>query len=222
MPGILSGIRVIDFTHMPAGSFCAVLLRELGARVIKVEFGESGDVVRATFPAAGSGEGDLFMTVSRDRKSVMLDLKTREARKVALDLIAESDILIEDLPSRVMKMLGLDYKAVKRINPELIYCAMSGFVHDGFNSKLPDPGMAAQAVHGPVSFACIPGSPQAGLGPCVAVTDMGAGPYAVAAMMDALNRRDRDGAGKYLDISRQGCNLATASPGAKFPRIEVN
>lgn len=220
MPKVLSGIRVIDFTHMPAGPFCTAPLRELGAHVIKVEFGESGDVVGKTFSDAGGGEGDLFMTVNRGKRSVMLDLKTREARRVALDLIAESDILIEDLPPRVMKILGLDYKSVKRINPKLIYCALSGL--QGFRAKLPASDMAAQAVHGPMSFACISGNPPAGCGPYVAVADTGGGPYAVAAMLDALNRRDRTGVGKYLDISVQDCDPAVAPLEAGSPLIEVN
>ena len=222
MQGVLSGIRVIDFTHMLAGPFCTALLRELGARIIKVEFGESGDMVRTTFPAAGGCEGDLFMTVNRGKKSVMLDLKTREARKVALDLIAEADILIEDLPPRVMRILGLDYKAVKRFNPKLIYCVLSGFGPEGFGNKLPSRGMDTQAVHGPMSFTGVPGNLPASCGPYVAVADTGGGPHAIATMMEALNHRDRTGVGKYLEISMQDCNRATGSLETEFLQKEVN
>lgn len=220
LPGVLSGIRVIDFTHMPAGPFCTVLLRELGARVIKVEFGESGDVVRTTLPATGGVEGDFFMTVNRGKKSVMLDLKTREARKVALDLIAESDILVEDFPPGVMRKLGLDYKAVKQVNPRLVYCALSGFGQERFINTLPDPGMAVQAVHGPMSFTCIPGNLPAGCVTYAAVADAGGGPYAVATILDALNRRDRTGVGRYLDISMHDCNGASLE--VEFLQKEVN
>jgi CoA:oxalate CoA-transferase len=200
LPGALSGIRVIDFTHVPAGPFCTALLKELGARVIRVEFGESGDVV-STMPAITSGvEGELYMTVNQGKRSVTLDLKTREARHVALDLIAESDILIEDFQPGVMKILGLDYRAARKVNPKLIYCSLTGFGEREYRGKLPVFDTAAQAVHGPLSFISLPAGP----GSCFAVADMGGGPYTVAVMLNALNRRDRAGVGQHIDISLPG------------------
>jgi crotonobetainyl-CoA:carnitine CoA-transferase CaiB-like acyl-CoA transferase len=203
LPGVLSGIRVIDLTRMLAGPFCAVLLRELGARVIKVEFGESGDVVRTMSPITGGGESDLFMTVNRSNKSVMLDLKNREAQKVALDLIANSDILVENFARGVMKKLGLGYKAAREVNPKLIYCSMSGFGQEGPSTNLLAFDVVARTMGGLMRVTGFPDSPHARRGS--SVTDMGGGLYALVAVMAALNHRSRTGKGQHIDISMREC-----------------
>ena len=209
MPGALSGIRVIDFTRMQAGPFCAVLLRELGAHVIKVEFRESGDMVRTIPPMTGGGEGDLFMMVNRRKKSVTLDLETREAQKVALDLIAKSDILVENFTRGTMKKLGLDYKAARKVNPKLIYCSMSGFGREGPGADLLAFDMVARSMGGLMSVSGFPGSPPDGCVPPVA--DMGGGLYAMVTVLTALNHRNRTGEGQHINISMQDCIQAMSS-----------
>lgn len=203
MPEALSGKRVIDFTRIAAGPLCATLLREMGARVIRVEFGESGDVVRTMPSLAGGGERDFFMTVNRGRKSVMLDLKTREAQKVALDLIAESDILVENFAPGVMRKLGLDYKSVRRINPGLIYCFLSGFGRKGLGAQALAFDMALRYRSGASGIDCFTDSKPSGGGSSIA--GRGNGLYGVAAVLAALNRRNRTGEGQYITISMQDC-----------------
>ena len=209
MPGALSGVRVIDFTRMPAGPFCSVLLRELGAHVIKVEFRESGDVVRIIPPITGGGEGDLFMTVNRSKKSVTLDPKTREAQKVALDLIAKSDILVENFARGVMKKLGLDYEAAKKVNPKLIYCSMSGFGQEGPGANLLAFDMVARDMGSLMTVSGFPDSPPARCVPSGAGT--GGGLYAMVTVLAALNHRNRTGEGQYINISMQDCIRAMIS-----------
>lgn len=201
MPGVLSGVRVIDFTRIQAGPFCTVLLQELGAHVIKVEFGESGDVVKTMPPISDGADGDLFMTVNRGRRSVTLELKTREAQEVALDLIAKSDILVENFAPGVTRKLGLDYKAAKKVNARLIYCSLSGFSQEGPSANLLAFEILAQAMQRPeiiTGFGSSSGSMPSiyGAGGCY---------YAVATVLAALNRRDRTGQGQHIDISLQDC-----------------
>jgi crotonobetainyl-CoA:carnitine CoA-transferase CaiB-like acyl-CoA transferase len=203
MAGALSGIRVIDFTRMLAGPYCTVLLRELGAEVIKVEFRESGDAVRTIPPITEGGEGYTFMVVNRGKKSVTLDLKVREAQKVALDLIKKSDILVENFAPGVMKKLGLDYSEAIKVNKKLIYCSMSGFGQQGPSSDRLAFDMVAQAMGGLMS---VTGHPQDGPTKCgPSVADMGGGLYAATAVLAALNHRNKTGEGQYIDISMQDC-----------------
>lgn len=212
MPGALSGIRVIDFTRTPAGPFCAVLLKELGAQVIKVEFHESGETVRTILPVTGGVEGYLSMTVNRGRKSVTLELKTREAHKVALDLIATADILVENFTPGVTKKLGLDYRSARRVNPGLIYCSMSGFGQEWPGASLQSFDMVTRNQGGLLNVTSFPDSPSPRGAPAVA--GMGGGLYAVVAVLSALNRRDRTKEGRHIHISMQGCVRAMAAPEA--------
>jgi len=209
LPGALTGVSVIDFTPVPAGPFCTVLLRELGAHVIKVEFKESLNAVRTIPPITGGGEDDLFMMVNRSKNSVTLDLKTPKAQKVALDLIAKSDILVENFARGVMKKLGLDYKAAKKVNPKLIYCSMSGFDQEGPSANMLAFDMVAGDMGGLMSVSGFTDNPPAGCVPSVA--GMGGGLYAMVTVLAALNHRHRTGKGQYINITMQDCIQAMVS-----------
>ncbi len=103
MPEALSGIRVLDFSRMYAGPFCSMILRELGAEVIKVEFRESGDACRTIPPITEGGEGYIFTILNRGKKSITLELREPEGRQVALDLIAKAEQYVEKIPDEELK-----------------------------------------------------------------------------------------------------------------------
>src|SRR5436190_14737596 len=126
----LEGLRVLDLTRLLPGPFCTMLLADLGADVIKVEEPRGGDPARQ--PAGGPAElGSLFMLINRNKRSLTLDLKTREGRDLLLQLVECSDILVESFRPGVMDRLNLSYATLQERNPALIYASLSGFGQDG-------------------------------------------------------------------------------------------
>lgn len=128
----LSGLRVLDLSHLLPGPFLTLMMADLGARVIKIEKGPYGDLNRRVHPFL-HGMSSYFMMLNRNKKSVVLDLKSEKGRKHFLKLAKKADIVVENFRPGVMKRLGIDYAVLKRINPKIIYCAISGY---GQTSKL--------------------------------------------------------------------------------------
>jgi crotonobetainyl-CoA:carnitine CoA-transferase CaiB-like acyl-CoA transferase len=203
MPGALSGIRVADFSRMYAGPFGSMILRELGAEVIKVEFRESGDACRTIPPITEGGEGYTFTILNRGKKSITLELKSEEGIKVARDLIARSDILLENFSAGVMERLGLGYEDVRILNPKLIYASLSGFGQTGPNSHRMAFDTIAQAMGGLMSVTGFPENSPTKCGPAVA--DLSGGAYTVISILAALQHRNATGQGQRIDVSLQDC-----------------
>lgn len=203
MPGALTGIRVADFSRMYAGPFCSMILRELGAEVIKVEFRESGDACRTIPPVTEGGEGYTFTILNRGKKSITLELKSAEGIEIARDLIARSDVLLENFSAGVMDRLGLGYEEVKKSNPKLVYASLSGFGQTGPNSDRMAFDSIAQAMGGLMSVTGFPNNPPTKCGPAIA--DLGGGAFTVIAILAALLHRNTSGAGQRVDISLQDC-----------------
>jgi CoA:oxalate CoA-transferase len=201
MPGALSGIRVVDFSRMYAGPFCSMILRELGAEVIKVEFRESGDACRTIPPITDAGEGYTFSMLNRGKKSITLELKAEEGQKIARELIAKCDVLLENFKPGAMDRLGLGWDDVKKINPGLIYASLSGFGQTGPYAHKPAFDMVAQAMGGLMSVTGFPENPPTKCGPPIA--DLGGGAYTVIGILAALQHRHNTGAGQHIDISLQ-------------------
>lgn len=126
---MLKGIKIIDFTNYIPGPFATLRLAELGAEVIKVEAPE-GD------PARNTGKGLVFTAHNRDKKSIAINLKNEEGKKIALDLLKKADAVIESFRPGVMKKLGLGYEVVKSVNPGIIYCSVTGYGKSGKMSRL--------------------------------------------------------------------------------------
>jgi CoA:oxalate CoA-transferase len=201
MPGALEGVRVADFSRMYAGPFGAMILRELGAEVIKVEFRESGDACRTIPPITEAGEGYIFSILNRGKKSVTLELKSEEGQKIARDLIAKCDVLLENFTPGVMDRLGLGYEEMKKLNPRLIYASLSGFGQTGPYACRPAFDMIAQAMGGMMSVTGFAENPPTKCGPSVA--DLSGGANTVIAILAALQRRNVTGIGQSIDISLQ-------------------
>jgi CoA:oxalate CoA-transferase len=203
MAGALSGVRVLDFSRMYAGPFCSMILRELGAEVIKIEFRESGDACRTIPPITECDEGYAFSILNRGKKSVTLELKSEEGRNISLELAAKSDILLENFSPGVMDRLGLGWDVVKKVNPGLIYASLSGFGQTGPNASRPAFDTIAQAMGGLMSVTGFPDNPPTKSGPPIA--DLGGGAYTVIGILAALQHRNATGRGQHVDISLQDC-----------------
>ncbi|MEK7709421.1 MAG: CoA transferase, partial [candidate division NC10 bacterium] len=122
----LAGVRAVDLTRVLAGPFCSMMLGDMGAEVIKVEEPGKGDDTR-TWPPFSGGESTYFMSVNRNKKSLTLNLKAPEGQRILRRLIRRSDVLLENFRPGTMARLGLGYETLKRSNPRLVYCAISGF-----------------------------------------------------------------------------------------------
>ena len=150
----LSGIKVADFTHFVAGPLATMMLADFGADVIKIETPEKGDDFRHYPPIdpAIQAQGAPYLWTNRNKRSVAIDLKTPDGVKVALDLIASADVLMENFSTGVMARFGLDYETCARINPKLIYCSVSAYGREGpYSDRLGfDP--IAQAESGFISM----------------------------------------------------------------------
>ena len=197
MERALSGLRVLDVGQVMAGPFCAMLLCDMGADVIKVE-APSGDSTRHMAGARGT-DSPAFNAVNRGKRGIVVDLKTTEGREVLHRLAASADVLIENYRPGVMKQLGLDYPTLAGVNARLIYVSISGYGQTGPSRGKGGFDLVAQGVSGLMSVTGEPGRPPVKVG--VPVTDLGAGLFALAGILAALIHRTRSGRGQYIDTS---------------------
>ena len=204
MPRALDGLRVLDVTQVMAGPYCAMILADLGATVIKVE-PPAGDSTRQ-MPGASGTDSPSFNAVNRGKRSIVLNLKTAEGRSVCARLARSSDILIENYRPGVMTSLGLDYAALSAINPRLIYASISGYGQTGPQRGKGGFDLIAQGVAGIMSVTGEPGGPPVKAG--IPVTDLGAGLFALVGILAALEHRHRSGAGQLIDTSLVDAGVA--------------
>ena len=182
MTKALEGIRILDFTRAYSGPYCTMLLGDLGAEVIKVERAGSGDDTRTLFPVK-DGESGYFAYLNRSKKSIALDLKSESGRKIALDIAAKSDILIENFSPGTMGRLGLGYEDIKAVNPDIIYASLSGFGQYGPYSKKPAYDGVISTMAGLVSLSGFPEQP---VRPGPAIADSATGVHCALAVLAAL------------------------------------
>ena len=194
----LSGIRVLDLSRVLAGPYCTMVLGDLGADVIKVESPE-GDQTRGWGPPFVAGESAYFLCVNRNKRSIRIDLKTEQGRRILHKLIKQSDVLVENFRPGSLALFALDYEAAAAINPNLIYCSITGFGQTGPLRARPGYDFMIQAMGGLMSFTGEPGGEPMKVG--VAVADLFAGQNAVIAILAALQARLQTGKGQHLDIA---------------------
>src|SRR5581483_5050701 len=199
MPKLLEGLLVIDFARVLAGPFAAMVLADLGARVIKIE-PPGGDEARGFGPFV-NGRSLYFISVNRGKEGVALDLKRPEGLELARRLLARADVLVENFRPGAMARLGLGYEAVARLNPRLVYCSLSGFGHTGPRAGRGAYDVIIQAVSGLMSLTGPEGGPPVRVG--ASLGDLVPALYAVAGILAALYRRERTGAGCFLDLAMQ-------------------
>ncbi len=191
----LNGIKCLDVTHQIAGPWATELLASLGAEVIKIENPEGGDTSR-TYPFFGSA---VFVTENRNKKSVTLNLKTERGKEILLKLAGESDIFVENFAPGLMEKLSLGYSELRRVNPRIIYCSISGFGKDTSNRDRPAWDAALQAMSGLMTITGDPDRPPMRVG--TSIVDLTAGVYALSGILLALFEREKSGEGRFIDIS---------------------
>lgn len=194
----LHGIRVLDLSRVLAGPYCTMVLGDLGADVIKVE-SPDGDETRAWGPPFTNGESAYYLCVNRNKRSIVVDFKTDEGRKILQELVKQSDVLVENFRPGTLARFSLDYESASKANPNLIYCSITGFGQTGPLRDRPGYDFMIQGMGGLMSITGVPDGEPMKVG--VAVTDLFAGQNAVIAILAALQARTQTGKGQHLDIS---------------------
>jgi crotonobetainyl-CoA:carnitine CoA-transferase CaiB-like acyl-CoA transferase len=212
----LQGIRVFDMTRILAGPFCTQILGDLGADVIKVEHPEIGDVTRSWGPpfekdAQGNDttESAYYLSCNRNKRSLALDFTKPEGLEIAHSLIKNSDVFVENFKQGFLKRYGLDYEAVKKIKPDIIYCSITGFGQEGPYAERPGYDFQVQGLSGLMSLIGEPdGTPlRAG----ISIADLSAGIYSAVAILGALYQRTQTGEGQFIDMALLDSTLALLS-----------
>ena len=197
MQHALSGIRVLDITQVMAGPYCAMLLCDMGADVIKVE-PPAGDSTRRMAGARG-GDSPGFNAVNRGKRGIVVDIKHERGPHVVARLASTADVLVENYRPGAMARAGLGYEQLRAVNPRLVYASISGYGQTGPHGGRGGFDLVAQGVSGIMSVTGEPDRPPVKAG--VPLTDLGASLFAVVGILAALHDRQRTDAGQHVDTS---------------------
>ena len=201
----LDGVKVLDFTAIMAGPYCTLMLADMGAEVIKIENFPEGDGSRRFDPKV-NGESYCFAVLNRNKKSVALNMKSERGKEIFLKLARDADIVIENYRPGVTRKLGIDYAALKAVNPDIIYASISGFGQTGPYSRKGGFDIIAQGMSGIMTMTGEPGGRPAKVG--IAMNDIAAGTTALYSILGAYIKRLKTGEGVYLETSLMEAGLA--------------
>ncbi|HLR80728.1 MAG TPA: CaiB/BaiF CoA-transferase family protein [Bacillota bacterium] len=195
----LQSVRVLDLTRLLPGPYCTMMLADFGAEVIKIEEPKIGDYLRDFEPKVDA-DGAMFHSLNRNKKSVSLDLKSDEGKESFLQFVRQADVVIESFRPGVMKRLGLDYETLQKINPRLIYCAITGYGQTGPYANLPGHDLNFISYAGLLDLMGeSDGEP---IIPATTIADIGGGALpATIGILLALFNRQETGRGQLVDIS---------------------
>jgi crotonobetainyl-CoA:carnitine CoA-transferase CaiB-like acyl-CoA transferase len=199
VPTALDGLLVVDFTRVVAGPACTQTLADFGAEVIKIENPDGGDDTRSYEHAEIGGESAAYLSLNRNKRGIALDFTNPAALKVARELIAKADVVVENFSGGVMKKFGLDYASVAPTNPLLVYCSISAYGRQGPFAMRPGFDPITQAESGFMSLNGFPDGQPVRTGP--PVIDLATGMSACNAILLALLARDRLGRGQYVEVA---------------------
>ena len=205
MAGPLKGIRVLDLTRILAGPYATMILRDLGAEVIKIEQPGVGDEAR-DFGPFKNDFSLYFMSVNRGKKSVTLNLKSPRGKELFLELVKGSDILVENFRPGTMEKLGLDYESLKTHHPSLLYAACSGFGQTGPYATRGAYDMIIQGMGGIISITGEPDRPPVRVG--TSIGDITSALFTAIGILSALRHRDQTGEGQLIDVGMLDCQVA--------------
>jgi CoA:oxalate CoA-transferase len=204
----LRDVRILDLTQFLSGPYCTQILGDLGAHIIKVEAPE-GDFSRVIPPHFVGDDSVYFLSVNRNKQSVVVDMKIPAGLELVRRLANACDVVVENFRPGVLDRLGLRSEAVRKEKPSLIWCSISGFGQDGPYRSKPAYDMIVQALSGGMSLTGEPGRASVRAG--IPIGDIAAGMYATTAILAALHRRSLNGAGDVIDISMLDCQAAMLS-----------
>jgi crotonobetainyl-CoA:carnitine CoA-transferase CaiB-like acyl-CoA transferase len=196
--GPLQGMKVLDASQIMAGPYCTMVLADLGAEVMKVEKVNGGDDSRQMGPYV-NGESTCFFQINRNKKSIALNLKSEEGKEIFYKLAKEADVVVENYRPGVTKSLGIDYESLKKHNPSLVYCSISGYGQTGPYSHKGGFDLVAQGMTGLMSMTGEKGMRPMKSG--IAVYDIGAGITAAYSILAAYIHKMKTGEGQHLDIA---------------------
>jgi len=196
--GLLDGVKVLDLTRVLAGPYFGMILADLGAEVIKIELPDHGDDSRSNYPIV-NGESAYFMNLNRNKRGITLNLKSDKGREIFCKLVKQSDIVLENYRPGVMEKLGIGYEDLKKINPSIIYGAMSGFGHYGPYSARAGYDIIAQAMSGLMSTTGWPGGSPTQTG--TAIADVMSGVSCCIGVLAAYINRLKTGEGEKVDVA---------------------
>ena len=196
--GALDGIVVLDATQALSGPFCGMVLGDIGADVIKIELPE-GDGVRRWGPPFAGDSGPTYVGFNRNKRSVVIDLRTSDGRSAFLKMVTRADVVIENFRPGTMQRFGLGYETLREHKSNLVYCAISGYGQSGPLAKQPAMDLMIQAISGMMSLTGEPdGRPAKAAAP---ITDLMGGFAGAFSILAAIRERDRTGLGRFIDVS---------------------
>ncbi|WP_170285611.1 CaiB/BaiF CoA transferase family protein [Microbacterium rhizomatis] len=210
---LLSGLKVVDLTHFLAGPFGSMVLADMGADVLKVEQ-ITGDSTRRTPPYFFEGDSAYFLSVNRNKRSIALNLRAAEGRAVLLRIVAEADIILDNMRSEQRERLGLTFEDLKEVNPRIISCSINGFGSDGPYNRRPAYDIIVEALSGVMSLTGPVGGPSVRAG--VPIGDITAGLYAAIAALGGLEHLRRTGQGQHIDVSMLDSQISLLSYLAQY------
>lgn len=211
--GPLSGVRILDLTQFLAGPFATQILGDLGAEVIKLE-SPTGDWARTLPPHFVGGESCYYLSINRNKKAVVIDMKSPDGLDLVKKLADKSDIIFENFRPGVLDRLGLGWEEVSTRNPGLIWASISGFGQTGPYRNRPAYDMIVQAMSGGMSMTGERNGSSVRAG--IPIGDLSAGMYATIGALAALEERRNTGRGKFIDISMLDCQVAMTSYQAAY------
>ncbi|MGV8146798.1 MAG: CaiB/BaiF CoA transferase family protein [Alkaliphilus sp.] len=205
MSAALEGVKILDLTRVLAGPYATMILADLGADVVKIEMPETGDDSRYFGPHI-KGESAYFMSINRNKRSMTLNLKKEEGKKLFLEMIKEFDVVVENFRPGTMEKLGLGYDMLKTVNPKLVYAAASGYGHTGPYSKRAAYDAVVQAMGGLMSITGELGGKPTRVGSSIG--DITAGLFTTIGILAALANRKMTGKGQMVDVAMLDCQVA--------------
>ena len=203
MTMLLQGIRVLDLSRVVAGPYCAMMLADLGADVVKLERPGRGDDLRDW--GGAKGMSSVFAAINRNKRGIAVDLQKPEGQRLAFELARRADVVIENFLTGAAEKLGLGYKAVKAVNPGVVYASVTGFGQTGPYAKRPGYNTIAQGMSGLMALTGMPGDPPTRV--AGSASDVAASYMAFGAINAALVQKFRTGEGAHLDVSLLASSL---------------
>jgi crotonobetainyl-CoA:carnitine CoA-transferase CaiB-like acyl-CoA transferase len=202
----LSGVRVIDVTQIMAGPYCAMLLGDMGADVIKIEKPDGGDDVRRSGPPFIAGDSAAFLNISRNKRSVVIDMKTAEGATIVKGMAKDSDVFLQNLRPGRLDSFGLGYDELAAINPALVYATITGYGRTGPYKDKPGFDLMAQGLGGIMGVTGHPGQPPVKVS--LPITDLNAGLFTAFGILAAYITRLKMGLGQHVDSSLMEAGVA--------------
>ncbi|MEN6484984.1 MAG: CoA transferase [Syntrophobacteraceae bacterium] len=214
MNGSISDIRILELGQVLAGPYAGMILGDLGADVIKVEPPGGGDSARRTPPHFHKGESIYFMSLNRNKRSIVIDLMEKEGRRVFYDLVGKSDVVLDNMRPGVLEQLEINHEILLKTNPRIISCSINGYGSDTPDRLKPAFDLMVQARGGGMSLTGTQGGPPVRMG--VSISDHVAGVYAVTGILAALHEVARTGKGRRIEVPLFSTMLSLLSYEAAF------